>query len=61
MLLFAQQAAARSYADNLMDNYESRYPEAARILEEGIKDSIQFYTLNIWTIEKYLQPICWRD
>ena len=38
--------SARVYADNLMDVYESRYPEAARILEEGIEDSIQFYTFK---------------
>ncbi len=38
--------SARAYADNLMDDYESRYPEAARILEEGLEDSIQFYTFK---------------
>lgn len=38
--------SARAYADNLMDNYESRYPEAARILEEGLEDSIQFYSFK---------------
>ena len=38
--------SARVYADNLMDDYESRYPEAARILEEGLEDSIQFYTFK---------------
>ncbi len=36
--------SARVNADNFMDDYESRYPEAARILEEGLEDSIQFYT-----------------
>jgi transposase-like protein len=38
--------SARAYADNLMDDYESRYPEAARILEEGLEDSIQFYSFK---------------
>ncbi len=38
--------SARVYADNLMDDYESRYPEAARILEEGLEDSIQFYSFK---------------
>ncbi len=38
--------SARVNADNFMDGYESRYPEAARILEEGLEDSIQFYTFK---------------
>jgi len=37
---------ARTYADSLMDDYENRYPEAARILEEGLEDSIQFYSFK---------------
>jgi len=34
---------ARAYAENLMDDYENRYPEAIAILEEGLEDSLQFY------------------
>lgn len=34
---------ARTYAENLMDDYENRYPEAIAILEEGLEDSLQFY------------------
>lgn len=37
---------ARTYADSLMDDYENRYPEAAKILEEGLEDSIQFYSFK---------------
>ncbi len=37
---------ARTYADSLMDDYEDRYPEAAKILEEGLEDSIQFYSFK---------------
>lgn len=34
---------ARAYTENLMDDYENRYPEAIAILEEGLEDSLQFY------------------
>ena len=37
---------ARTYADRLMDDYENRFPEAARILEEGLEDSLQFYSFQ---------------
>jgi putative transposase len=37
---------ARAYTENLMDNYENRYPEAIAILEEGLEDSIQFYSFG---------------
>lgn len=37
---------ARTYADSLMDDYENRYPEAVKILEEGLEDSIQFYSFK---------------
>ena len=38
--------SARAYADNLMNGYESRYPEAASIIDEGLEDSIQFYSFK---------------
>ena len=34
---------ARAYTENLMDDYENRYPEAIAILEQGLEDSMQFY------------------
>ena len=34
---------ARAYAENLMADYENRYPEAIAILEQGLEDSMQFY------------------
>ena len=37
---------ARTCADKLMDDYENRFPEAARILEEGLEDSLQFYSFQ---------------
>lgn len=37
---------ARAYTDRLMDDYENRFPEAARILEEGLEDSLQFYSFQ---------------
>ena len=37
---------ARTYADRLIDDYENRFPEAARILEEGLEDSLQFYSFH---------------
>ena len=38
--------SAKAYAETLMDEYENRYPEAIRTLEEGLEDSLQFYTFN---------------
>ncbi len=37
---------ARTCADKLMDDCENRFPEAARILEEGLEDSLQFYSFQ---------------
>jgi len=37
---------ARAYAEGLMNEYESRYPEAVRIIEEGLEDSLQFYSFK---------------
>ncbi len=37
---------ARAYAEGLMSEYESRYPEAVRIIEEGFEDSLQFYSFK---------------
>ena len=38
--------SARSYGESMMDEYESRYPEAMRILEDGLEDSLQFYSFK---------------
>ncbi len=37
---------AKVYADSLMAEYENRYPEAIRSLEEGLEDSLQFYSFQ---------------
>lgn len=37
---------ARTYAENLMDEYENRYPEAIHVLEDGLEDSLQFYSFK---------------
>jgi putative transposase len=37
---------AKAYADSLMNEYENRYPEAIRSLEEGLEDSLQFYSFQ---------------
>ena len=37
---------AKAYAERLMDEYESRYPEAIQVLEVGLEDSIQFYSFG---------------
>lgn len=35
---------ARQRAQGLMEQYEKRFPEAVAVLEEGLEDSLQFYT-----------------
>ncbi len=37
---------AKAYAERLMDEYESQYPEAIQVLEVGLEDSIQFYSFG---------------
>ena len=37
---------ARAYAESLMGDYENRYPEAIRVLEDGLEDSLQFYSFK---------------
>jgi len=37
---------ARTYAESLMDEYEKQYPEAIQVLEEGLEDSLQFYSFK---------------
>lgn len=37
---------AKAYAENLMDYHDGRYPEAVRSLEEGLEDSLQFYSFK---------------
>lgn len=34
---------AVSYAENLMDEYEDKYPAAIQTLEGGLEDSLQFF------------------
>ena len=36
--------SARRTADQLVQEYGSRFPEAIRCLEEGLEDSLQFYS-----------------
>ena len=36
--------AARKRADSLAEEYEKRFPEAIQILEDGLEDSLQFYS-----------------
>lgn len=36
--------AARKRADSLAEEYEKRFPDAIRILEDGLEDSLQFYS-----------------
>lgn len=36
------QPSAQRYARNLMDEYETRFPKAIEILEEGLEDSLQY-------------------
>lgn len=37
------EKSARSYANLLMDQFESRFPKAIEALEGGIEDSIRYY------------------
>ena len=37
---------SRAYAESLMDEYESRYPETISTLEDGLEDSLQFYSFK---------------
>lgn len=37
---------AKAYADNLIDDYGNRFCEAVQVLEEGIEDSLQFYSFQ---------------
>lgn len=36
--------AARKRADALIEEYEKRFPEAIKILENGLEDSLQFFS-----------------
>lgn len=36
--------SAKKYANSLMDDFESKYPEAIKTLEEGLEDSLQFFS-----------------
>ncbi len=38
--------SAKKYANSLMDEFESKYPEAINILEEGLEDSLQFFSFS---------------
>ncbi|WP_415534635.1 transposase, partial [Ethanoligenens sp.] len=37
---------ARKRADSLTEEYEKRFPDAIRILEDGLEDSLQFYAFS---------------
>jgi putative transposase len=37
---------ARAYAEKMLEKYENRYPEAMSILEDGLEDSLQFYSFK---------------
>jgi len=34
---------AMNYADSFMDEYEEKYPDAMKVLAEGLEDSLQFF------------------
>ena len=36
--------SAKKYANSLIDDFESKYPEAVKTLEEGLEDSLQFFS-----------------
>ena len=36
--------SAKKYANSLMDDFERKYPEAIKTLEEGLEDSLQFFS-----------------
>jgi transposase-like protein len=36
--------SAKKYANSLMDDFESKYPEAIKTLDEGLEDSLQFFS-----------------
>jgi putative transposase len=38
--------SAKKYANSVMDECEARYPEAVALLEEGLEESLQFYSFN---------------
>ena len=38
--------SAKKYANSLMDEYESKYPDAINTLEEGLEDSLQFFNFD---------------
>ena len=42
--LAPDMAAARKRADALTEEYEKRFPEAIKILEDGLEDSLQFFS-----------------
>jgi len=38
--------SAKQYANMIMDEYENRYPEAIKTLENGLEDSLQFFNFE---------------
>lgn len=38
--------SAKKYANSVMDECEARYPEAIALLEEGLEESLQYYSFN---------------
>jgi len=53
--------SARKYAVSLMDDFETKYPNAIKVLEEGLEDSLQFYSFRKSIPERSLSPISWND
>ena len=50
--------SARSYANALMDSYETQYPGAIEVLESGLEDSLQFYSFDRLDSRKFPQQTC---
>jgi transposase-like protein len=49
--------SARRAANNLAQEYEERFAEAIRCLEEGLEDSLQFYSFPEIDPKKISSPI----
>jgi putative transposase len=43
---------AEQYGEQIIQEYEGRYPEAINVLEEGLEDSLQFYSLDTFDARK---------
>ena len=43
---------AKQYGEQITPEYVGRYPEAINMLEEGLEDSLQFYSLDTFDARK---------